>query len=214
MCHPCPHWYSTGSTSDYSSHWWYIFTSGWSSVSIRNTGGRVDFVVDRYLPLSIKSSERERRAAAGMLRVKINQPDQRLPNWKKFLAVSDNKIALNHDWFFLHPMDLTTVCQKVAQLQALSLPWKLLQCPDKHQWSNSVVDGCSWAGMLPRTGWHAPFLACTAHCFFQICCCYHTLSWHWRCCDRLLTCCSDSCTGFASHWHKGASHTGTLACHL
>ena len=61
------------------------------------SGGRVDFVVDRYLPLSIKSSERERRAAAGMLRVKINQPDQRLPNWKKFLAVSDNKIALNHD---------------------------------------------------------------------------------------------------------------------
>ena len=96
------------------------------------SGGRVDFVVDRYLPLSIKSSERERRAAAGMPRVKINQPDQRLPNWKKFLAVSDNKIALNHDWFFLHPMDLTTVCQKVAQLQALSLPWKLLQCPDKH----------------------------------------------------------------------------------
>ena len=40
------------------------------------SGGRVDFVVDRYLPLSIKSSERERRAAAGMLRVKINQPDQ------------------------------------------------------------------------------------------------------------------------------------------
>ena len=123
---------------------------------------------------------RERRAAAGMLRVKINQPDQRLPNWKKFLAVSNNKIALNHDWFFLHPMDLTTVCQKVAQLQALSLPWKLLQCPDKHQWSNSVVDGCSWAGMPPRRGWHAPFLACTARCFFQICCCYHTLSWHWR----------------------------------
>ena len=27
-----------GSTSDYSSHCWYIFTSGWSSVSIRNTG--------------------------------------------------------------------------------------------------------------------------------------------------------------------------------
>ena len=151
------------------------------------SGGRVDFVVDRYLPLSIKSSERERRATAGMLRVKINQPDQRLPNWKKFLAVSDNKIALNHDWFFLHPMDLTTVCQKVAQLQALSLPWKLLQCPDKHQWSNSVVDGCSWAGMPPRRGWHAPFLACTARCFFQICCCYHTLSWHWHCCDRLLT---------------------------
>ena len=60
------------------------------------SGGRVDFVVDRFLPLSIKSSERERRAAAGMLRVKNNQPD-RLPNWKKFLAVSDNKIALNHD---------------------------------------------------------------------------------------------------------------------
>ena len=40
------------------------------------SGGRVDFVVDRYLPLSIKSSERERRAAAGMLRIKINQPDQ------------------------------------------------------------------------------------------------------------------------------------------
>ena len=60
------------------------------------SGGRVELVVDRCLPLSIKSSERERRAAAGMLRVKINQPDQRLPNWKKFLAVSDNKIALNH----------------------------------------------------------------------------------------------------------------------
>ena len=57
----------------------------------------MDFVVDRYLPLSIKSSERERRAAASMLRVKINQPDQRLPNWKKFLAVSDNKTAFDHD---------------------------------------------------------------------------------------------------------------------
>ena len=61
------------------------------------SGGRVDFVVDRYLPLSIKSSERERRAAAGMQRVKTNQPDQRLPNWKQFLAVSDDNIALNHD---------------------------------------------------------------------------------------------------------------------
>ena len=94
------------------------------------SGGRVDFV-DRYLPLSIKLSEREHRAAAGMQRVKINQPNQRLPNWKQFLAVSNYKIAFrNHDWFFLHPMDLTTVCQKVAQLQALSLPWQLLQCPD------------------------------------------------------------------------------------
>ena len=61
------------------------------------SGGRVDFVVDRYLPLSIKLSERERRAAAGMQRVKINRPDQRLPNWKQFLAISNNKIALNHD---------------------------------------------------------------------------------------------------------------------
>ena len=180
------------------------------------SGGRVDFVVDRYLPLSIKSSERERRAAAGMLRGKLNQPDQWLPNWKKFLAVSDNKIALNHDWFFLHPMDLTTVCQKVAQLQALSLPWKLLQCPDKHQWSNSVVDGCSWAGMPPRRGWHAPFLACTARCFFQICCCYHTLSWHWRCCDRLakaahllLRFLHRFCFTLAQR-----SVAGTLACHL
>ena len=41
------------------------------------SGGQVDFVVDRYLPLSIKSSERDSRVAAGMLRVKINQPDQR-----------------------------------------------------------------------------------------------------------------------------------------
>ena len=61
------------------------------------SGRRVDFVVDRYLPLSIKLSEREHRAAAGMQRVKINQPNQRLPNWKQFLAVSENKIALNHD---------------------------------------------------------------------------------------------------------------------
>ena len=29
-------------------------------------------------------------------------------------------------------MDLTTVCQKVAQLQTLSLPWQLLPCPDQH----------------------------------------------------------------------------------
>ena len=58
------------------------------------TGGRVDFVVDRYFPLSIKSSEKSRRGTSGMVQVKIMHAGQKLPTWKKFLAVSENKAAL------------------------------------------------------------------------------------------------------------------------
>ena len=56
-------------------------------------GGRVDFVIDQYAVQSIKGQERTRRAASGMLKVTINGPEQKLPNWKKFLAVSKNKSA-------------------------------------------------------------------------------------------------------------------------
>ena len=41
-----------------------------------------------------KGGERARRAAPGLVRVKINHRDQKLPTWKKFLAVSDYKTAL------------------------------------------------------------------------------------------------------------------------
>ena len=51
----------------------------------------MDLVVDRYLPLSIKSSERERRAAAGMLSVKINNPINDCRTGKSFLPFPTTK---------------------------------------------------------------------------------------------------------------------------
>ena len=57
-------------------------------------GGRVDFVVDQYRLESIKNLERQNRSVAGGLLVKINRPDQKLPSWKKYLAVSANKVAV------------------------------------------------------------------------------------------------------------------------
>ena len=56
-------------------------------------GGRIDFVCDQYPPSSIKTLEQEKRARSGSLAVVITGIQQRLPSWKKILAVSANKVA-------------------------------------------------------------------------------------------------------------------------
>eukprot|EP00117_Sycon_ciliatum_P011697 scpid10404/ scgid5699/ len=56
---------------------------------------RIDFVVDTYQEISIKSLERSARAADGGLRQHITSPAQRLPRqFVKFLAVGANKEEL------------------------------------------------------------------------------------------------------------------------
>ncbi len=56
---------------------------------------RLDFVADRYPVLSIKNTERGRRAEKGVQRVHIFGKDQNVPKqWKKFLSCGDNKESL------------------------------------------------------------------------------------------------------------------------
>ena len=56
---------------------------------------RVDFVTDRYPDVSIKNSERSRRAATGYQRIEIFSGDQKTPRqWKKFFNCGSNKEAL------------------------------------------------------------------------------------------------------------------------
>ncbi|XP_028408501.1 uncharacterized protein LOC114531057 [Dendronephthya gigantea] len=56
---------------------------------------RLDFVADRYLALSIKNTERVRRATEGVQRVHIYSQEQNIPKqWKKFLSSGENKEAL------------------------------------------------------------------------------------------------------------------------
>ena len=56
---------------------------------------RLDFVADRYPPLSIKNVERAKRAAQGVQRVHIYNKDQAIPKqWKKCLSCGDNKKSL------------------------------------------------------------------------------------------------------------------------
>ncbi|XP_071817001.1 uncharacterized protein [Apostichopus japonicus] len=56
---------------------------------------RVDFVPDRYLPLSIKTAERQSRASSGDMRVKVMSAAQKKPmQWKKYLANGQNKSEL------------------------------------------------------------------------------------------------------------------------
>ena len=60
---------------------------------VRNSG-RIDFVCDQYLPDSINIIERERRAQPSSLVVRVTGPEQKLPCWKSFMSVSENKISL------------------------------------------------------------------------------------------------------------------------
>ena len=57
---------------------------------------RVDFVADRYLPISITQSERSKRSEnTGVQKVHVFNKDQHIPNqWKKFLALGENKESL------------------------------------------------------------------------------------------------------------------------
>ena len=71
---------------------------------IMNGSSRVAFfVTDHYLPNSVKSSERSRRANIGSLRITVTRGEQRIPKqFTKFLRNADNKIELIkflvHDW--------------------------------------------------------------------------------------------------------------------
>ena len=52
---------------------------------------RLDFVADRYPAISIKNSERLKRAAQGVQRVHILNKDQNIPKqWKKYLSSGEN----------------------------------------------------------------------------------------------------------------------------
>ena len=62
-------------------------------VGIR-VGGRIDLVIDQYPETSIKCFERDRRAASGTVHVIISRRDQKVPNWRKFLSGSKNKVQL------------------------------------------------------------------------------------------------------------------------
>lgn len=56
---------------------------------------RLDFVVDRYPALSIKNTERRRRAEAGVQKVRIFNKGQNVPKqWKKYLSCGENKESL------------------------------------------------------------------------------------------------------------------------
>ena len=56
---------------------------------------RLDFVVDRYPLLSVKNTERQRRAEKGVQKVHIFGKDQSVPKqWKKFLSCGENKESL------------------------------------------------------------------------------------------------------------------------
>lgn len=56
---------------------------------------RLDFVADRYPAISIKNSERSKRAAQGVQRVHILSKDQNIPKqWKKYLSSGENKESL------------------------------------------------------------------------------------------------------------------------
>ena len=56
---------------------------------------RIDFVVDTYLPISIKNIERERRSKSEGRRVKISISTQKSPpDWNNYLSNPDNKNEL------------------------------------------------------------------------------------------------------------------------
>ena len=56
---------------------------------------RLDFVADRYPPVSIKNTERLRRASQGVQKVHIFGEEQNVAKqWKKFMSCGDNKESL------------------------------------------------------------------------------------------------------------------------
>ena len=56
---------------------------------------RLDFVADRYPEISIKNTERTRRAAQGVQRVHILNKGQCVPKqWKKYMSCGKNKESL------------------------------------------------------------------------------------------------------------------------
>ena len=56
---------------------------------------RLDFVADQYPALSIKNTERARRASQGVQQVHIYGQEQNIPKqWKKFLSSGENKESL------------------------------------------------------------------------------------------------------------------------
>jgi hypothetical protein len=56
---------------------------------------RLDFVADRYPALSIKNTERQRRAEKGVQKVHIFGKDKTVPKqWKKYLSCGENKESL------------------------------------------------------------------------------------------------------------------------
>ena len=56
---------------------------------------RLDFVADRYPALSIKNTERQRRADKVVQKVHIFEKDQNVPKqWEKFLSCVENKESL------------------------------------------------------------------------------------------------------------------------
>ena len=56
---------------------------------------RIDFVSDLYPEISIKNTERSKRAKGGTIRIKITGGTQKCPTqWKKFLSDGRNKTAL------------------------------------------------------------------------------------------------------------------------
>ena len=62
---------------------------------------RLDFVADHYPALSIKNTERTRRATQGVQRVHIYGQDQKIPKqWNKFLSSAENKESL--EFFIKH----------------------------------------------------------------------------------------------------------------
>ncbi|XP_071849790.1 uncharacterized protein [Apostichopus japonicus] len=66
-------------------------------LSVTRTGKckRIDFVTNRYLPLSIKSVERQKRSSSGEIRVRIvSSKQKKTMQWKKFLANETNKTEL------------------------------------------------------------------------------------------------------------------------
>ena len=66
-----------------------------TAMPFRSGSKRVDFVVDRYPELSIKSQERQSRSQKGMVKIKIAGRTQKCPTqWKKYLSVDSNKVNL------------------------------------------------------------------------------------------------------------------------
>jgi hypothetical protein len=65
------------------------------SMATRLNATRVDFVVDRYPKVSIKNSERKKRASTGSNMLKIYGKKQKTPTqWKTFLNNGENKESL------------------------------------------------------------------------------------------------------------------------